>query len=148
MNDQIRHEGKVEQIDGTHLRVRIVQTSACLHCKIAGHCNSAESKEKIVDVWTKHAANYRVGQQVCVVMGGKLGLKAVFLAFVVPVILATLLIFAVLQMTSPEGLWPLDEPYNQGAAAVAGLLTFVVYYIGLYFFRDAMQEKFQFRIEE
>lgn len=147
MNDEIRHEGKIESIQGDHITVRIVQTSACLHCKIAGHCNSAESKEKVVDVWTRYAASYAVGQDVMVTIGSTIGLKAVFLAFVVPVVIALAVIWSMLNVTSPTGAYPVSEPYDQGIAALAGLMTFIVYYIGLYFFRDKLKGEFRFRIE-
>lgn len=146
MNEKINHDGIVEALDGEHVRVRIVQTSACLHCKIAGHCGSADSKEKIVDVWTKNAARYSVGQKVQVVMSGRLGLKAVFIAFVVPLIIAFALIIATLYATSPDGCYPVAEPNNQGLAAIAGLLTFVIYYTILYFCRSVLESKFQFSI--
>lgn len=147
MTDQIRHEGIIHSIDGEHVKVRIVQTSACLHCKIASHCNSSESKEKIVDVWTRKAPAYSLGQKVCVVMGGKLGLKAVFWAFVMPTILSAAMIAIILQMTSVDGIHPVAEPYNQGYAAVGGMLAFVVYYTVLYFFRGVAQRTFRFTIE-
>ena len=50
MADTIRHQGIVENINGTHLQVRIVQTSACASCSIKGHCSSADTKEKLIDV--------------------------------------------------------------------------------------------------
>lgn len=147
MNEKINHDGIVEALDGEHIKVRIVQTSACLHCKIAGHCGSADSKEKIVDVWTKNAGNYSVGQKVQVIMSGRLGLKAVFVAFVVPLIIAFAVIITVLQITAPESVYPVAEPNNQGLAALGGLMTFVVYYTALYFFRDALESNFRFSIK-
>lgn len=147
MTNQIKHEGIIQRIDGEHVQVRIVQTSACLHCKIASHCNSAESKEKVIDVWTKKAASYTPGQKVCVVMGGKLGLKAVFWAFVMPTILSAAVIAIILQITAPDGYHPVAEPYNQGYAAVGGMIAFVVYYTILYFFRGVAQQTFRFSIE-
>lgn len=146
MGQEIHHTGKIESINGQHVVVRIVQTSACLHCKIAAHCNSAESKEKLVDVWTRNAEQYAVGQEVDVIMSGKLGLKAVFLAFVLPVIIALAAIMVELQMTATDGPYPMEEPYNQGLGALVGMMTFVVYFVGLYFFRDALKQTFQFRI--
>ena len=148
MTDEIQHEGTIEQISGDHIIVRIAQTSACLHCKVAGYCSSSESKEKLIDIWTRRASRYAVGQKVNVVMGGRLGLKAVFLAFVVPVIIACIVIAAILWATAPAGPMPLSEPYNQGAAAIGGLLTFAVYYVILYFFRSNLQQKFQFQIAD
>ena len=50
MSDKINHSGVVETVDGEHLRVRILQTSACSACKVAGHCSAAESKEKIKQI--------------------------------------------------------------------------------------------------
>ena len=50
MADTIKHQGIVENINGTHLQVRIVQTSACAACSIKGHCTSADAKEKLMAV--------------------------------------------------------------------------------------------------
>lgn len=147
MNEKINHDGIIEALDGEHIKVRIVQTSACLHCKIASHCSSADSKEKVVDIWTKNAASYRVGQNVQVVMSGRLGLKAVFIAFVTPLIIAFALIIIVLQLTAADGLYPVSEPYNQGLAALSGIVAFSIYYTILYFCRSVLESKFQFSIK-
>ena len=56
MADTIKHQGIVENINGTHLQVRIVQTSACAACSIKGHCTSADAKEKLIDVTDEAAA--------------------------------------------------------------------------------------------
>ena len=53
MTDKIKHLGIVESINGSYLKVRIVQTSACSACSIKGHCSAAESKEKLIDVYNK-----------------------------------------------------------------------------------------------
>ena len=50
MENRIRHEGIIEAVDGATARVRILQVSACAGCKIASHCHTSDSKEKIVDV--------------------------------------------------------------------------------------------------
>ena len=50
MSQQIRHEGKIESIDGEHIVVRITQKSACLSCKLSGRCLASERKGKTVDV--------------------------------------------------------------------------------------------------
>ena len=49
-NNTIKHLGIVENIQGSHLSVRIVQTSACAACSAKGHCSSADSKDKIIDI--------------------------------------------------------------------------------------------------
>lgn len=146
MNDEVRHEGIIDSINGEHITVRITQTSACLHCKIAGHCNSADSKEKLVDVWEKDTSRYELGQKVTVVIGSKIGLKAVMLAFVLPVIISIIAIAITLNVTDSQGAFNNDELMQQAAAALAGIMVFIIYYVGLYFFRDSLQEKFKFRI--
>ena len=50
MADIIKHQGIVENINSSHIKVRIVQTSACAACSAKGHCASADTKEKIIDV--------------------------------------------------------------------------------------------------
>ena len=52
MANTIKHQGIVENINGSHLSVRIIQTSACAACSVKGHCSSADSKEKVIDVTT------------------------------------------------------------------------------------------------
>ena len=66
MADTIRHQGIVENINGTHLQVRIVQTSACASCSIKGHCSSADTKEKLIDV-IDESSSYQPGDRVWVV---------------------------------------------------------------------------------
>ena len=51
MSDLIKHQGIVEKVDGMHVKVRIVQTSACSSCSAKGLCNASESKEKLIDVY-------------------------------------------------------------------------------------------------
>ena len=51
MADLIRHRGIVEKVEGSHVTVRIVQTSACSACSAKGLCNASESKEKLIDVY-------------------------------------------------------------------------------------------------
>ncbi len=52
MTDIIEHHGIVENINGSHLKVRIVQTSACAACSAKGHCALADTKEKLITVNT------------------------------------------------------------------------------------------------
>ena len=66
-NNTIKHLGIVENIQGSHLSVRIVQTSACAACSAKGHCSSADSKDKIIDIIDTAASSYQVGEKVMVV---------------------------------------------------------------------------------
>ena len=75
-NNTIKHLGIVENIQGSHLSVRIVQTSACAACSVKGHCSSADSKDKIIDIIDTAAASYQVGENVMVVGETSMGMQA------------------------------------------------------------------------
>ena len=101
MADTIRHQGIVENINGTHLQVRIVQTSACASCSIKGHCSSADTKEKLIDV-IDESSSYQPGDRVWVVGELSMGVMAVLLAFVLPFLVLIFSLFAFMAMWHDE----------------------------------------------
>ena len=137
MSDIIQHQGTVESIDGSHIRVRIVQTSACATCVAHKYCNSSESKEKMIDVYTRDAATYQVGQSVNVFGTTSMGMQAVLWAFGVPFVVLVAVLYASIMLT--DG----DEPLS----ALLAMSTLVVYYLILYICRHRMEKKFVFTIK-
>ncbi len=136
MSTKISHSGVIESIEGDCVHVRIVQTSACAACKVAGYCNAAESKEKIVDVRCDAPAVYRIGQQVTVSTSGQVAVRALLWGFGVPFIILVAVLFITLQLTGSEG-----------TAALSAMLALVPYYGLLWVFRDKMREQLAFSIE-
>lgn len=136
-NDTITHLGIVENIEGNHLSVRIVQTSACAACHAKGYCSSADSKDKLVDiVATDASATYRIGEQVLVVGEMSMGMMAVALAFVFPFVLLFISLF--LSMA-----WLENELY----AALLSLIILVPYYGVLHLNKKRLQREFSFTIK-
>lgn len=146
MNDTISHDGTVISIDDEHITVRIVQMAACASCKVAGYCSSAESKEKLVDVWTKDYAKYGIGDEVKVLAQSGVGTLAVIVGFVIPVVLVVLAVVVTLWLTGDGGVWPLKSPDDQGVAAVMGLVVLVPYYLGVYACRGMLKRKLTFTL--
>lgn len=136
MSQKICHSGIVERIDDGCVHVRIVQTSACAACKVAGYCNAAESKEKIIDVYCDSVAAYQIGQQVVVSTSGQVAVKALLWAFGVPFVLLMTVLVLVLLLTA-----------NEGLAALSALAALVPYYLVLWLLRNKMREQLAFRIE-
>lgn len=136
MADIIKHRGIVENIDGSHIQVRIVQTSACSACSVKGHCNASESKDKLIDVYENHSAEYYKGQNVMVHGTTSMGMQAVLLAFGVPFLVLFIALYATLQITGDEL-----------TAALAGLLALFPYYLIIYMCRGKLSRKFFFTIE-
>jgi sigma-E factor negative regulatory protein RseC len=85
MRETITHQGVVESVEGEHVRVNILQVSACSSCKARSLCTTSESKEKIIDVYEPGAAEkYRRGDAVNVCGTLSMGKQAVRLAFGIP----------------------------------------------------------------
>ena len=102
MTNIIEHRGTVENINGSHIQVRIVQTSACSTCSIKGHCNASESKEKLIDVYDQNATDFHIGQNVMVMGTTSMGMQAVILAFGVPFIVLFITLYTTMQITDNE----------------------------------------------
>ena len=137
MSAKISHSGIIESISEGCVKVRILQTSACAACKVAGHCHASESKEKIVDVLNVgDASHLKVGDGVVVSASRDVANRALLLGFGVPFLILVSVLFIMLQLVSDEGL-----------AALAALLALLPYYGLLYLMRERIQQKMAFSIE-
>ena len=84
MGNRIRHEGIITRVETDSVHVRIRQSSACASCKVAAHCNAAETKEKVIEIRGKHGDQYKVGQQVTVSTTPRIGIMASVYAYAIP----------------------------------------------------------------
>ena len=136
MSQKISHSGIIECIVGDTVKVRIVQTSACASCKVAGHCNAAESKVKIVDVKCADSSSYQTGQSVVVSASKDVTNKALLLGFGMPFLLLVCVLMLVLRLTA-----------NEGVAALSALGSLLPYYGLLWLLRDRIQSQISFHLE-
>ena len=136
MSNKIKHSGVVENIMGDSVQVRIVQTSACAACKVAGYCNASESKEKLVDIYHADTRNLKVGDVVTVTASTQVAAQALLLGFGLPFVVLVAVLIVVLLITG-----------NEGAAAMSGLGALVPYYAVLFLFRNRIRDKLSFSIE-
>lgn len=136
MSQKISHSGIIERIEEDRIKVRIVQTSACAACKVASHCNAAESKVKMVDVFGCDIAKYSTGQEVTVWASRDVANRALLLGFGVPFLLLVCVLMIALRFTA-----------NEGVAALWALGSLVPYYFALWLFRDRIQRGISFQIE-
>ena len=135
MSNKISHSGIIEHILDDCIKVRIVQTSACAACKVASHCNAAESKVKIVDVFCSNNSTYQVGQEVVVWASKDVANKALLLGFGIPFLLLICVLLIALRFTSEEGI-----------AALTALGSLVPYYFMLWLLRKKIQRQIAFHI--
>lgn len=133
--DDIRHDGFVDSIDGSTVYVRIVQSSACSGCQAKSLCKVSEAKEKVIEVTDADSSELSIGQQVCVVGSMEQGMKAVLLAFGLPLVL----LLAVVIVCKSLGV-------TDGIAAISALTILIPYYLVLLLCRQKLTHKFQFKI--
>lgn len=135
MTNIITHQGIVENINGSQITVRIIQTSACAACSVKGHCSSADSKEKLVDV-TDFSSAFKVGDPVLLIGATSMGMTAVLLAFVLPFILIVLSLFIFMSVM-----------HNELYAALTSLAVLVPYYYVLWMNKTRLKQKLSFTIK-
>ena len=137
MVTNIKHLGIVENINGSRLKVKIVQSSACSACSVKGHCSASETKEKIIDVYNKNNVPCQVGERVMIVGTTSMGMKAVLLAFVLPFIVLLLALIISLKLTGGD----------ETVSALVSLGTLVPYYLIIYICRNRLSRSFMFILE-
>lgn len=134
MSQDIKHDGIIDNIDGRHIRVRILQTTACAGCKIAGHCSASETKEKMVDV-IADPTGLSVGQPVIVSTSGAVARRALLYGFGLPLVL--LLSVLIVMLLAGHG---------EEMSGLVALCSLVPYYLILWLFRQSVARQVSFGI--
>lgn len=137
--DRVEHEGKIIEISENFISVEIVNKSACAACHAKGVCAASDEKIKVIEVPLTIGTlteDYKVGDTVNVVMRGSLGLKAIVLAYVVPllVLVASILILSLCHL-------------HEATVGLCSVGAVALYYLVLFFFRHKLSKIFTFYIE-
>lgn len=136
MSNTIDHPGIIQKIEGNRIFVKIVQQSACTDCHAKGICSASDSKDKIIEI-TDYSNAYNENDRVMICGKTATGLKAVLLAFVIPLIIVLTTI-----ITGSVLLW------DEALSALAGLITLIPYYVILYCFRKQLKKEFVFTLKK
>ena len=133
---EITHRGRIVSITPEVTTVEIVSESACAACHAKGLCSLGDSKVKQVELPTRGWDNYSVGQEVSVVLRATLGHKAVWLAYVVPLII---LVAALLGILSAGG--------SELTAGLGAIGAVAVYYGVIWLMRERLRKEYVFNIK-
>lgn len=136
MANVITHQGIVENIDGSHVFVRITQTSACASCSVKGHCSSADSKEKILEINAPYSS-YKTGDHVTVIGQTPMGMMAVLLAFFIPFLVLVISLFVFMSVSGG----------NELLSGLMSLGLLVPYYFVIWLNRTRLKKNFTFTIK-
>ena len=136
MKNEIKHRAKVVEMTPDFTTVEIIVSSACSECHAKGLCGMSEEQEKLIMVPTDGFADIKEGDEVKVLTKMTMGLKAVWISYVIPLAILMILILSLSAVFENEFLC--------GLAAVAGV---AVYYFGIWLLRDRLSNEFVFYIK-
>lgn len=134
--DEISHAGRIVEITPEFTTVEITASSACSACHAKGLCGVSEDQEKVIMLPTDPYAEHKVGDEVKVMTKKSMGLKAVWISYVIPLAVLMILILSLSPVVSNE--------FLRGGIAIAGV---ALYYFGIWIFRDRLQNEFVFYME-
>ena len=134
----IEHEGVIVEIKGNSKAiVSIVSKSACASCHAKGVCSAADQKEKKIEVTLSSDDNYSVGERVILSLESGIGLKAVLVLYVIPLIILLTLLLTLLGRKVSE---PMSALISVGSVAL--------YYVLVKIFNISLERNLYFKIRK
>ena len=134
--NEIKHPGKIIEITPKYTTVEILVPSSCSECHAKGLCGMSEEQEKVISVPTDPYALHKVGDQVQVCTKMSMGMKAVWISYVIPLAILMILILSLSAVFESEVL--------TGLASVGGV---ALYYLVIWLMRDRLNNEFVFYIK-
>ena len=135
--DEIAHEGRIVEINPEFTTVEILSSSACASCHAKGLCGMSEEEKKLIMVPTDPYTVYEEGEIVYVMTKKSMGLKAVWISYVIPLVILLILILSLSPVIG-------NEAYT-GLAAIGGV---ALYYFIIWLIRDRLENEFVFYIKQ
>ncbi|MDR2584977.1 MAG: SoxR reducing system RseC family protein [Prevotellaceae bacterium] len=133
----IEHKGTIASLDGSMASVEIVQTSSCAGCRAKTICSVSGQKEKLIRLSLPSGQSWAVGEEVVVSLRGSMGFKAVFLAYVVPLIALLSALFTLSSLGLPD--------WVTGLSAIA--FSLFCYFL-VWIFRDRIGKEYIFVLKK
>ena len=134
--NEITHRGKIVEITPDFTTIEIIASSACSSCHAKSLCGMSEDQEKHIMLPTDPYATHQIGDEVEVCTKMTMGLKAVWISYVIPLAVLMILILSLSGVFENEAL--------RGLAAIAGV---GLYYFVIWLFRDRLKNEFTFYIK-
>ena len=135
--ESVSHKGKIIGITPKTTSVEIISESACASCHAKGLCGMSEHSSKVIEVPSDPFVIYELGEEVNVVLKASMGHKAVFIAYVGPLIVLTSVLLGLLGLGAAELV-----------AGVSAFAAIAVYYLFIRLLRDRLKSEYVFKIEK
>ena len=129
------HKGTIIEITEGNIKVEIINKSMCAACHAKGFCSTGDTKDKVIDVAYFNNGEYSVGDRVVVTMKRSMGFKAVWISYVIPLLILLIFLLTLHSLGFGELL-----------AGLSSVLALGVYYLVVYLLRDRISTDFVFTI--
>ena len=133
--NEITHRGKIVEITPDFTTIEIIASSACSSCHAKSLCGMSEDQEKLIMLATDPYAAHKVGDEVEVCTKMTMGLKAVWISYVIPLAVLMILILSLSDVVPNE--------FYRGGIALAGV---GFYYFIIWLLKDKLADQFEFYI--
>ena len=133
---EISHRGRIVSVTPEVTTVQIVSESACAACHAKGLCSLGDAAHKEVELPTRGWDNYQVGDEVSVVLRASMGHKAVWLAYVIPLLVMVAALLGTLAAGGSELL--------AGGVAIAAV---ALWYGVVWLLRDRLRNEYIFTLK-
>jgi sigma-E factor negative regulatory protein RseC len=133
----LEHPGIVSKIEDGTILVDIEVASACSACHAKGYCTAFGKSDKIIEIPSSRYPEIQSGDKVNVIIRESLGMQALLLGYILPVIVLILTLFSIYAISG-----------NDGLAALSSLVAVAVYYIIIYKLKDKIRKHFTFSLEK
>ncbi len=131
-------EGEVIWADNDTLRVAFDTKSACGGCSARAKCGMSEASRREVEISRAGNEELKVGDNVTISISTEMGIMSVVIAYIIPLII----LIAILAITL-EGF-----AMAEWQGALCSLASVAIYFIGIYIFRDKLDNKITFTINK
>ncbi len=135
--NQIEHKGRVALVGRNFVRVDIEVMEACGSCASRKACAMGSSEVREVMIYTDEASAYSIGEVVNISAKQSLGIMAVVLCYVAPLVL----LVGALALAVSLGC-------SEGVAALTSLGVTALYFLLLAFLRKRISRKVVFTINK
>jgi sigma-E factor negative regulatory protein RseC len=135
MSEKIEYRGIITAVRPGIIQVEILDETACAACAAQKSCCMSGRREKRIEI-PFTSGDYHPSDKVIVTGNSSMELKAVFFAFILPLILILTALFTAFSMKMDER-----------QAAVISLSILTIYFIGVYFFRNKFKKNFTFALK-
>lgn len=138
--DKVEHEGRIIEISPDYISVEIINKSACAECHAKGVCVASDQEIRVIEVAQDAntlTQDWEVGEKVNVILKSSMGLQAVVISYLIP-----LLILIILLLSLSRCGW------NELAVGLGSMAGVAIYYVFVFIFRKKLKKIFIFSIEK